>query len=107
MVDRELLALELDALARLAPELYGLAAKVNKPSSLPETTTDTPTVITATAVSAEKLFVFRSKVAQRFTSMADRVDRARTEFANADADRAAVITGLNSQEPPSSAPIQV
>jgi hypothetical protein len=102
LLDREILSLELDALARLVPKLHGMAEKLNAPTPLPEMAADTPTLLTAMAVSAEPLSAFRTKVAQRFTTLGDRVNRARTEFAHADAMLAAVITGSNIQEPPAS-----
>lgn len=90
---RDVLRLELDSLGRLGPELRALAAKVSE-SLVPATGgIDTPTLVAARLMSVETLPAFRSAVADRLTSIGDRVDRARTEFAVADADRAAVITG--------------
>ena len=102
MVSRDVLALELDALAHLGRDLRGLAALLNQLPPLPETPTDTPTLATARSVTAETLPEIRSWVADRFTTVGDRVDRARIEFANAESGRATSITGSGSQTPPPS-----
>jgi hypothetical protein len=106
-MSRDVLTIELDALARLAPELRSLAATLRQLRTLPETPADTPTLATARSVTAETLPGIRSRVADRFTTLGDRVDGARTEFANAEADRATVITGSGSQIAPPSPVVQV
>jgi len=85
----------------LGPELRALAAKLSELPVSAAGGSDTPTLVAARLMSAETLPAFRRAVADRLSSVGERVDRARTAFAAAEADRAAVITG--SDVSPSSA----
>lgn len=97
MVPRDVLQIDLDALGRLAPALRTLAAEVQQPPPLAEASTDTPTLGTAASISTETMTRLRTQVADRFTTVGDRIDKARTEFASASDNRAAVITDSASQ----------
>lgn len=93
------LELELGALRRLSPALRGLATKLNRPTPLGDDLNDpaseTPTLVAARSVSAQALSAVRIRIAHHFTTVGDRVDRARIEFADVEVDRAAVITGAS------------
>jgi hypothetical protein len=99
---QDILQLELDSLGRLGPGLRALAARASEPLLSAAGGGDAPTLVAARLISAETLPAFGRAVADRLSVVGDRVGRARTAFAAADADRAAVITGAEAS--PSYAP---
>lgn len=94
-MDSNVLQVELDALASLAPQLRTLGDTVESPSAskVSGTCTEIPTLVAARSIREQTLAAHRSTVSSRYSVIADRVDNARMNFDEASSDRAAVITG--------------
>ncbi|RUP06858.1 MAG: hypothetical protein EKK34_01910 [Mycobacterium sp.] len=92
------LELELEALGRLRPTLgvlgglLRMGAQHPQAGAAPDPTGDSPSLVAARAVSNETIPGVQQVVADRFIEVGDLVEVARTRFAQADGDRASVIT---------------
>lgn len=102
-MDKDVLQVDLDALGRLAPQLRTLGDTVKTPtaSNVSSSCAEIPTLTAVRAVREQTLPAHRSAVSTRCSLVADRVDNARINFAEASSDRAAVIAGT---APSASAP---
>jgi hypothetical protein len=99
------LQLELNALGRLQPELRVLGgllkmAASNASAGTPvDAESDMPSLVAARSVSDQTIPAVQTLLADRFIEVGDLVEQARTQFARADDDRAAVITSAGSLLP--------
>ncbi|MCB0929968.1 MAG: hypothetical protein U0R77_05820 [Mycolicibacterium insubricum] len=100
-MDPDVLRVELDALASLAPQLRTLGDTVENPSAgnVSGSCAEIPTLVAARSIRERTLAAHRSKVSSRYSVIADRVDNARINFAEASSDRASVIAGTTTAIP--------